>query len=140
MKIKTIERGWAGHFICAHRCRYRRNTHVTDGKKYIVVSSVGLKENPLKSPRNPDKFETIGAERYYETMIFHGYKEGSYIEANVSRQISIPEAYEWGIFGKSEKDIPENSDNKMDEIHNKLVDWAICNFKKLTKNPKQETG
>jgi len=66
-EVKTIERGWAGHFICALNCRFRRNTLVTDGKTRIIVSSVGLMEHKIGS----GDFEQIGCDRYYETMAFH---------------------------------------------------------------------
>lgn len=132
--IITKERGWAGHFICAHRCRYRRNTLVSDGKNNVVVSSVGLMEKYPDLPgieRSEKKWESIGNERYYETMVFGGKVEGPYIEADVSKQISIPDKLEWGIFGKSDKDLSEDSDLQMDEIHEKIVAWVKKDFRKI---------
>jgi len=80
--IKRTERGWAGHFICADSCLFRRNTllenSVTGAK--IVVSTVGLM-------KEIEGFTTIACNRYYETMAFAGERQGKYIDANVSRRV-----------------------------------------------------
>ncbi len=55
--IRT-ERGWAGHFICSNRCRFRRNTLLAYNEIKIVVSSVGLMEID-------GKFDTVGAGRHH---------------------------------------------------------------------------
>jgi hypothetical protein len=59
--------GHAAHFICGHRCRFHLATKVG---RYLV-STVG--ELPKFNPSDPDSlgpFETIGAGRMYETMVF----------------------------------------------------------------------
>lgn len=86
MQVKMTERGWPGHFICASRCTYRRNTLIEacDGTAKVVVSTVGGMLS-----RDEDEIETIGSERYYETMAFHASLEGGYFEADVSRDISL---------------------------------------------------
>lgn len=93
MKVKRTERGWAGHFICANRCRFRRNTLLEKGEVRIVVSSVGLMEKWTGDPRqdrNVRGFETIGCERYYETMVFHAEPAPSrYFDADVSREVNF---------------------------------------------------
>ena len=82
MSVKRTERGWAGHFICAERCLFRRNTLLELGDVAIVVSTVGAMR-PLGRERG--KPETIGHCRYYETMAFHAHKDGAYVEADVMR-------------------------------------------------------
>lgn len=76
--IKQVERGWQGHFCCD--CKFHLNTLLErdDGFK-VVVSTVG---NFIGLNHEMD---TIGSERYYETMAFEssydkyddmdGYKE-----------------------------------------------------------------
>ena len=64
----------AGHFICGHRCQFKLNTYVG---KYIV-STVGelpeiLKEY-IKDGDYMSQFQTIGCDRYYETMVFKAVK------------------------------------------------------------------
>ena len=91
MKVKRIERGWAGHFICANRCRFRRNTLVYKGAVKIVVSTVGLMEKWTGDPRqdkNVVGFETVGCDRYYETMAFHAEPAPSrYFDIDVTREV-----------------------------------------------------
>ena len=100
------ERGWAGHFIAAHRCRFRRNTLLTYNDIRIVVSTVGLMEVD-------GKFETIGHNRHFETMAFHSDPNDTrYYDANVSKQVYFDS--EWAI---AEPD----ADDKANEMHEAVV-------------------
>ena len=108
-EVKIIERGWAGHFIGALHCRFRRNTLVTDGKAYIVVSSVGLMETESGS----GKFIQIGCGRYYETMAFHSMTEDTrYWDADVSREVEFNSPWAIGEI---------DADDKMNEQHDTVV-------------------
>jgi len=112
---KITERGWAGHFICADRCLFRRNTLVEGDKDSVVVSTVG----GMRS-RDVEGFETIGAGgRYYETMVFGAYQDGEYIEANVSDQRSFDS--EWSICADSYKKLPDDVSNKANAMHDAVV-------------------
>lgn len=111
--MKTVtrtERGWPAHFICAHSCRYRRNTLISvNGKPKCVVSTVGNMVN-----NKEHKTEEIGYERYYETMAFKTRKVGEYIEADVSEQINFLSP--WAI-----SEIAEYTDNQADKMHEAVV-------------------
>ena len=108
-KLKRTERGWGGHFICADRCLFRRNTLLEYGKIKIVVSTVGLMRNRLE-----DGFEEIGYKRYYETMAFHSKKNDKrYSDADVSKEICFRN--DWAI---SELDADDNANN----MHEKVVE------------------
>jgi hypothetical protein len=82
--VMRTERGWAGHFICAHRCRFRRNTLLVRGDVRVVVSSVGLMER-----QDGNGFDEIGSRRHFETMVFHAKYDGRYWDADVSREIFL---------------------------------------------------
>lgn len=113
MSIKRTERGWAGHFICANSCMFRRNTLLEKGKKRIVVSTVG-------GYRYQEKIETIGAGgRYYETMAFRAKKDGPYWEADVSKQLSFNS--DWAICADSVNKLPDDVDNVANDMHEKIV-------------------
>lgn len=100
------ERGWAGHFICADRCKFRRNTLLTYNDIKIVVSTVGLMQID-------NKYETIGADRHFETMAFHSDKSDTrYNDADVSKQIHFDS--DWAI---AEID----ADDKANEMHEKVI-------------------
>ena len=81
--FSRTERGWAGHFICADRCKFRRNTLLEFGDIKIVVSSVGLMTDFL----DETKYREIGCERHFETMAFHAKHDGRYWDADVSREV-----------------------------------------------------
>jgi len=107
--VNRAERGWAGHFICGHRCLFRRNTLLTYNDIKIVVSSVGL----MLMDYNERKFETIGHNRHFETMAFHAdKKDKKYYDADVSKQIEFDS--DWCI---SEQD----ADDKANEMHEAVV-------------------
>ena len=109
MEVKRIERGWAGHFICAERCKFRRNTLLKYKKTMIVISTVGLMSNIDESG-----FDIIGANRYFETMAFHSNQEDKrYYDIDVSRE----------IFFESDWAIGEiDADDKANDMHEKVVD------------------
>jgi len=106
-KVKRIERGWAGHFICASRCRFRRNTLLICGDTEIVVSTVGLMED------GKGGFSEIGHNRYYETMAFYADKsDRRYHDADIGRQIYFDSPWE----------IDEiDADDRANEMHEAVV-------------------
>ena len=107
--IRRTERGWAGHFICGDRCTFRRNTLLrSPASKRIVVSTVGC----MRMPNG--KFEELGAGRHYETMAFEASKQGTYWDADVSKQVSFDSP--WMI-----PEITNNSDNEANEMHERVV-------------------
>ncbi len=107
-KVKRTERGWAGHFICADRCRFRRNTLLEFQKKKIVVSTVGLMEK-----LHGEGFDTIGSYQYYETKAFYADpKNNRYHDIDVSREIHFDSE---GTINKLD------ADDKANDMHEKVV-------------------
>lgn len=111
--IVRTERGWPGHFICANRCRFRRNTLLECGDTRAIVSTVGLQENPLRTTNMSVSFEEVGAGRYFETMVFHARRVGGrYWDADIDRQ----------IFVDSPHTISEiDADDKANDMHEQVV-------------------
>lgn len=115
-KPKITERGWAGHFICADRCEFRRNTLIDFGHKKVIVSTVGM----MRDLEQSGKFDTIGAGgRYYETMAFVAKKDGPYWDIDVSRQLSFES--EWAICAESVEKLPKDADNIANDMHDAVV-------------------
>lgn len=123
--VKITERGWAGHFICADKCKFRRNSLLEYGDKKWIVSTVGAmpqSEVLRKIPEfcSENGFETIGYERYYETMVFEAEEcteKGSdciYLDANVSEQIDFDS--EWAI-----DHIDFGTDQEANDMHDAVV-------------------
>jgi hypothetical protein len=103
------ERGWAGHFICANRCRFRRNTLLARGERRIVVSTVGAMESGRFNG-----FEEIGYNRYYETMAFEAGLEAGYWDAEVDKQIYFDSP--WAI-----SSIDADADRRANDMHERVV-------------------
>jgi hypothetical protein len=113
--VKRTERGWAGHYICADRCRFRRNTLLECGDTRIVVSSVGLMPNT-----KGNGYDQIGAGRYFETMAFHADYDGRYWDADVGKKVSF--ASPWAI---AEPD----ADDKANDMHEAVVAELIADMR-----------
>ena len=115
IEVKTTERGWGWHFICAARCMFRRNTLVEGVSQSFVVSTVGNFMN------GRDKLpDTIGFQRYYETMIFLAKENGPYMDADVSNQITLGDDIKWAV-----DNVDEGSDNVANDMHESNV-AALC--------------
>ena len=121
--IKRTERGWPGHYICAPDCLFRRNTLLTNGKKHLIISTVGV-------PRRKDGIvETVRPHRYYETMCFVGKKDEHYMVIDVTREFySYPNSLQWSINAKSAKELPDDVDNQANDMHESFVKWVTENF------------
>ena len=116
--VNVTERGWAGHFICADRCRFRHNTLLEYGDKKWVVSTVGAMVDDRQ-------WDNIGHNRWYETMAFWS-KGDEYNDIDVSRQIDFDS--EWGIFGETWEEVIARytkPDLEADKIHNAVVKELI---------------
>jgi len=125
--ISRTERGWAGHFICGHRCRYHRNTLLEKGKVRVVISTVGamyirkpitrtMPKSVYTELSHDETIDTIGHNRYYETMVFMAKKEGKYWEADVTRE--VPFYSNWALDRWDDDDI----DLQADRMHEAVVD------------------
>jgi hypothetical protein len=119
MLVKRTERGWAGHFIGAHSCHFRRNTLLEYGDTKIVVSTVGNMAGNKGS-------EEIGLNRYYETMAFYSKEDDNlYHDADVGKQVSFES--EWAI---SRVDIENGTDNQANDMHERVVQELTKKIKK----------
>jgi len=113
MKVTRTERGWAGHFICALECRFRRNTLLEAGETRIIVSTVG---NYVYD----NKVQEIGLDRYHETMAFHAEWEDPYWEVDVHREVPFESNWSLG-------DIKD--DNIVNEMHETVVNEIMRTMK-----------
>lgn len=118
-EVKRTERGWAGHFICSDRCKFRRNTLLECGNVKIVVSTVGAMYD------EKGKLQEIGLNRHYETMAFHVDKStGPYKDADVSEIVSFESkgALKWHKDGYI--------DNEANDMHEAVVKEISDNLAK----------
>lgn len=119
--VNVTERGWIGHFICAHSCGFRRNTLLEYKDKKWIVSTVGAYRD------SDGKMDTIGHMRWYETMAFVGIEKDRYIDADVSQQIYFDS--DWGIWGATWDEVYEDCnyvpDNVANNMHERVVSELI---------------
>lgn len=116
--VKRTERGWAGHFICSYRCRFRRNTLLEYNGVEIVVSTVGAMYN------DNGELEEIGIGRHYETMAFYVDKSsGEYKDADVGNEIFFESksALKWHKKGYIDNEANEMHENVVRELSEKLL-------------------
>jgi hypothetical protein len=59
--------------------------------------------------------ETIGCERYFETMAFHAYQDGPYLDADVQREVGFKS--NWSLDHHLDADI----DIQADAMHEAVV-------------------
>ena len=83
---RVIERGWVGHYICSHRCMFKRNTLIVGDKDSVVVSTVG----GMRPTDGRNGLETIGHKRYYETMVFGAKNASSPVSFNFCCPYCVP--------------------------------------------------
>lgn len=115
MQVRRVERGWAGHFVCSDRCKFRRNTLLTYGNTRIVVSTVGLLESFWKKSDRlyRGQFEKVGDGRYYETMAFYSNpKDTRYYDIDATRQVDFESP--WSISTL-------DADDKANKMHERVV-------------------
>lgn len=116
-EVKRTERGWAGHYIYAHKCLFRRNTLLEYEDRKWIVSTVG---NYITSER---KVDTIGADRWYETKVFEAEFEDGYWDTDIEKEI-YPEQ-DWGLWGSTWKEVEKKYrpiDNAANDMHERIVD------------------
>lgn len=121
MSVKRTERGWAGHFIAADHCRFRRNTLLEYKDRKWIVSTVGAYH-----PVSNRSIDTIGHKRWYETMVFEGENQSGYIDINVEKQIEPDN--DWGIWGDTWDEVMDTyhtPDNAANDMHERIVDEMI---------------
>lgn len=140
IEVSTRERGWAGHFICADRCLFRRNTLVTCGDIKWVVSTVGAMRYSVDMPElniKAGQMEQIGADRWYETKVFES-KYDVYDDIDVCKEIDFE--HDWGIWGdtweKVEQRYGKDVDNAANNMHDEIVEEIKTKIKEAYINAK----
>lgn len=139
IEVTTKERGWGGHFICCKDCLFRRNTLITCGDLKWIVSTVGnyILKTDLPPYKRAGKVETIGADRWYETMVFESMYD-IYDDADVMKQIEVDS--DWGIWGKTweevEKKYGKYVDNVANDMHDRIVGEMVVKIKEAYINAK----
>jgi len=123
--MKQTERGWVGHYICAKQCNFRRNTLLEQGNTRIVISTVGAMNTPWKKTDKyyDGPFDTIGLDRYYETMAFYAKKEGIYWEADVSKPIEFDSPWSLSYLNQA-------SDHDANIMHDTVIEEIRLNLDK----------
>ena len=116
-EVNVTERAWAGHFILADKCLFRRNTLLEYKDKKWVVSTVGSYRNREK------KIDSIGHCRWYETKAFEAIEASGYIEADIMKQIYFDS--EWGIWGDSWEEVCKNCNDTPDNVANDMHDRVV---------------
>ena len=107
-EVKRTERGWAGHFIAASQCYFRRNTLLECEEVKVVVSTIGAYHN------SRDEYEQVGLNRDYETMAFYvDPATGAYNDVDVERQIYFESP--WALEIKKGDKFPDLKANEMHE-------------------------
>lgn len=120
-KVVRTERGWPGHYICAHQCMYRRNTLLEYGDVKIVVSSVGNFCIGTKSfNAKVDEMERVGFNRFYECMAFEAKQNGPYWDSDVTKEVCVKthNVYPCNAVEK----LPDDIDNLADQTHEANVE------------------
>lgn len=112
--VKRTERGWAGHFICASSCNFRRNTLLEHGDQRVVVSTVGAMVAPMRESTGTG-FHKIGLNRFYETMAFVAKLDGIYWDADVTKGVGFES--KWAV-----RDISPTSDQEANDMHESVVE------------------
>lgn len=120
--VKVTERGWAGHFICADRCMFRRNTLIECGDVKIVVSTVGNMNPPTGYTGTEN--QNIGYNRYYETLVFQAHVSDGYYEADTSKQIEYNG--KWSI-----DRLDWDTDLEANEMHDNAVRYFVDKFENM---------
>lgn len=107
--VKRTERGWTGHFCCADRCLFRRNTLLEYNGLKVVISTVG---RMLANP-NDKEFTPIGAfGRHFETRVWMAQEDDKYNDIDVDKPVSF----------ESECDLPEpDMELEANEMHENVV-------------------
>ena len=116
MTVKRTERGWAGHFICSDKCKFRRNTLLECGDVKVVVSSVG-------AMYVDGELTEVGPGRHYETMAFYvDETSGDYKDADVGEEIwfDSPWAMKWHKDGYIDNEANDMHEAVVDELARKL--------------------
>ena len=104
-KLKRTERGWGGHYILSNKCLFRRNTLLEFGDVKLVISTVGnLYIN--------EEIDTVGANRYAETMAFYAKFDGHYWDADVTKELKFSSPWAMHTY---------DDDNKTNDMHEAVV-------------------
>ena len=131
-EVKRTERGWAGHYICARDCLFRRNTLLEYGNKKWIVSTVGCQicRHDLSPWYKMGDVMSIGSGRWYETMAFESFYD-EYDDADITKEIQFKS--DWGIWGISWEDVMEKYNQHPDiaanEMHEKVVNELMEKIK-----------